>query len=471
MDRVVMLLTSALLALLAQAAPAPPASRPSSAPTPGQLVERIACPSDPSQTYTLYLPSGYTPGRRWPLLLVFDPRGRGTHAAALFRDAAERFGWIVASSDNTQSDGEWEPNRRALAAMWPDVRRAYAVDERRIYAAGFSGGAMVAWVLARSAGEGLAGIIAAGAPDPRDGTADPGRLAWFGSAGRLDFNFLEARQLDERMARAGIPHRLEFFDGAHQWLPAELAMRALGWLELLAMKDGRRTADPSLAAAIVAEDVAYGKALEGAGQLPDARRVYAAVAEHYRGVASVGEAEARARDLDAGQALEKARRAEGRSDDRERELRTSSMRTLGRLASDDVPLGAELVTALNVGRLRASAEGTTYEARAAARVLESIFVQTSFYIPRQFEEKKEYARAAAALEVATAIHPDRPVVWVNLAAARAMAGRRKPALAALEKALEAGFRNAELLRTDVRFASIREAAEFAALVAKIGGER
>jgi hypothetical protein len=51
-------------------------------------------------------------------------------AARIFKDAAERFGWIIA--DNTRSDGPWESNRRAVAAMWPDALMRYAVDERRI---------------------------------------------------------------------------------------------------------------------------------------------------------------------------------------------------------------------------------------------------------------------------------------------------------------------------------------------------
>ena len=151
-------------------------------------MEKVACPSDPAQTYALYLPSAYTTERRWPLLFVFDPRGRGTFAAEIFRDAAERFGWIIASSDNTQSDGAWEPNARALAAMWPDVLRGYAVDPKRIYAAGFSGGASVAWALGRETGA-IAGVIASGAPNPGTESPKPVRFAWFGSAGRADFNF------------------------------------------------------------------------------------------------------------------------------------------------------------------------------------------------------------------------------------------------------------------------------------------
>src|SRR5262245_49964884 len=87
---------------------------------PGRLVERIACPSDPSQTYSLYVPAAYTTARQWPLLLVFDPGARGARAAENFREAAERFGWIVAASE-TSRNGPWEPTRRAINAMWPAV--------------------------------------------------------------------------------------------------------------------------------------------------------------------------------------------------------------------------------------------------------------------------------------------------------------------------------------------------------------
>ena len=61
----------ALVALLAAAAMAPAGPPPAT----GRLVEGLRCASDPSQTYTLFLPSGYSSSRRWPALLVLarDP--------------------------------------------------------------------------------------------------------------------------------------------------------------------------------------------------------------------------------------------------------------------------------------------------------------------------------------------------------------------------------------------------------------
>ena len=105
----------------------------------GELIEGVRCAADPSQTYTLYLPSGHSSERQWPGLLIFDPRGRSVQAAELFRDAAETYGWVILSSNDTRSDGPADPTTKAIRALWPEAHEHYSIDPRRIYAAGFSG--------------------------------------------------------------------------------------------------------------------------------------------------------------------------------------------------------------------------------------------------------------------------------------------------------------------------------------------
>ena len=53
----------------------------------GVLVDPVACDGFPGQSYALYLPAGYTPDRRWPVIYVYDPRERGSLAAELHRAA------------------------------------------------------------------------------------------------------------------------------------------------------------------------------------------------------------------------------------------------------------------------------------------------------------------------------------------------------------------------------------------------
>ena len=57
----------------------------------------------------------------------------------------------------------------------------------------------------------------------------------FATAGTEDFNHLEMRRLDRELTS---PHRLVIFDGGHVWLSSELALQAVEWMELHAMKAG-----------------------------------------------------------------------------------------------------------------------------------------------------------------------------------------------------------------------------------------
>ena len=110
----------------------------------GAITDPVRCGADPGLSYALYLPSAYSPQKPWPILYVFDPRGRGRLAAELFRDVAERRGFLVASSNNTESDNPEAPNDRVISILLEDTHGRLSIDERRIYASGFSGGARMA---------------------------------------------------------------------------------------------------------------------------------------------------------------------------------------------------------------------------------------------------------------------------------------------------------------------------------------
>ena len=229
-----------LLLVASVAAEEPPPLRA----TAGEMVENITCVSDPSQTYTLYLPETFENTRRWPVLLIFDPRGRSVRAADIFRAAADTYGWMIVSSDNTRSDGDWEPNLAALKALWPEVLDRLPSDPSRIYASGFSGGAAVAYLLAKTTDQ-VAGIIACGGrffPEHLEGT----NAAIFATAGSADFNSDDMHLVAELMEEQGSPGRLVIFDGAHSWMPVPVATEAVAWMELIAMQRGLREVDEAM---------------------------------------------------------------------------------------------------------------------------------------------------------------------------------------------------------------------------------
>jgi len=81
----------------------------------GQIVDTVRCAADPSQNYALYLPSHYSPDKRWSLILAFDPRARGRAAVEQYQAAAEKYGYVVAGS-NVSRNGP--PAISLAASSW-----------------------------------------------------------------------------------------------------------------------------------------------------------------------------------------------------------------------------------------------------------------------------------------------------------------------------------------------------------------
>lgn len=432
----------------------------------GKIVDGIEAAGDPSQTYAVYLPSSYDPEGAHPLLLVFDPRSRGAFAAELFRAGAESHGWIIVSSNNTRSDGAWEPNIRAVNAIWPDAMKRFAADPKRVYAAGFSGGAIVAWATA-VASQKIAGIIAVGGHLPPEVRGGSSALAHFGAVGGHDFNYLEMREADAYVAGLGAPHRLEVFDGEHAWLPPSLASTATRWLEIVAMREGIRALDEGLISRALAEEIDRAESLEAKGEILAASRHHRMIAETFEGLADVKAHLRRAEELISAPEGKRQAKDEQRWAEWEREQLRNSMRILARIDDPETPFSSTRVASdLRLSDLRKRAAREGEEGAAASRVLASIFVRASFYLPRQLMGEKRWHQAANVLELARSIRETFPVDY-DLAAMYARSGKETKAFEMLERAVELGFESGDHLRADEDFATIRESPRFRKILADL----
>src|SRR6185369_9667902 len=218
-----------LAAGLSLGAQAPP-------PAPGTVHAAVTAITDATNSYALYLSSGYSPAKRWPLLLVFDPFARGEVSVKLFHEAAEKYGFIVISSNNSRN---FEDPSTAIRMLWADVKERYAIDPRRIYTAGLSGGARVASTVALACRNCIAGVIANSAGLPNGATPPgPDVSDWFLAAGTTDFNYPEQLHLKETLDSRKVVSRFVVFEGPHNWMPKEFAERALAWFQLRAMVKG-----------------------------------------------------------------------------------------------------------------------------------------------------------------------------------------------------------------------------------------
>jgi predicted esterase len=462
---VLIILIGAVCAARGLAAPVQPAGLPR-----GVLVERVPCAGQPDQAYALYLPSTYTPDRRWPILYAFDARENGKRAAELFQPAAEAHGWIVVSSWNTASDGPMEPNFTAMHALWADTHARFAIDDSRVYAAGYSGTVRFACVLALTAPGTIAGIIGAGAGFPFGSPPKKDNpFAFFGTVGDRDFNYYEMDDLDAALGTLGLPHRIEHFSGLHDWPPADLALKAVAWMELQAMKTGKREKSPALVEAEWARDRERARA-QAAVHPADALHTWSAMAADYAGLRDVAEAEREAAALAASPACRRELRERAERDRRDKDLLARAPGILARGKPCNEPVTAARIAAeLKIPELKKRAESSDLEeSLSATRILNTYRGQTLFYQPQSFLEKKEYDRAIFMLTVGTEIDTDDPGIWVSIASVQARKGKpgRKKALDALRTALDKGLSDPALLDRE-SFAGLRQDEEFRRILAQV----
>jgi predicted esterase len=443
------------------------------APTPGAIVDAIVCTDDPTQSYALYLPSNYTAERAWPIVYCFDPAARGRRPVERFRAAAELYGYIIVGSNNSRNNLR-EGIATVVNALLRDTYRRFRLDAHRKYAAGFSGGARVACAVGTSVD--FAGIIASGA-----GFSDkvvPAKLApaFFGSAGREDFNYSELKQIDAALAAQHARHRLVIFEGSHEWLPEPQATEALGWMELQAMRSGLRPKDEALVGTLLRQRLQAAAVLKNPGE---AYEGYLAISADFDGLTDVSEPAGKAATLKDTKPVRQYFKDEKRAEQQEQRWRENLYGAIAasknwtpfqsqrdaasprrRLPAADDSLGGasmEEWAPANSDRaedtdryavLRDIVREVTRESKtnvAARRALSGAFGSSSEQ-GRYLMDDKNYAAAAECFEAAAIIRPESPASYVELTRAYALLGNKPKARECLQNAIVNGLNDPERIK-------------------------
>lgn len=429
-----------------------------------EVIEKVTCQADPEQSYALFLPPGYTPEKKWPIIYAFDPGGRGAVPVKLFKAAAERFGFIVAGSNNSRNGIDVSA---IVKTFWADTHERFSLDERRVYTTGFSGGARVASAVALGYRDAVAGVVAAsGGLPPNANLSSPRQFVFFGTAGTEDFNFPEMQQLKRKLDEAGVTNRLAIFAGGHDWPPAETCSDAVGWLEVQAMKSGSRAKDDKLIDERLSLRTKAARDYETAQKLYEAYLEYEALVTEFRGLRDTNEFAAAAERLRNSKEVQAGIKGE-RAEEHSQAMLSAKLRSLvGRLQDAETYPEAMVELRSNLSDLAKKSESSKSEAerRVAQRVLQSLVVaiyEEAFAL----KQRKNYAAIPAKLELVALITPRDSQVFYYLAVAYAQVGNKSKATTALSRAVERGFSDLAKIEQNEDFAILRNEADYKKLIA------
>lgn len=467
--RLPILANSLVLLCLVAATVLPAASQTAGASVPlprGQIIDNVACEDDPDQSYALYLPSAYTPEKRWPIVYGFDPAARGKVPVRLYKDVAEKNGYIFAASNNWRN---FSDSAKDATAMWQDTHIRLSLDERRSYTTGFSGGARMAGYLALHCKQcQIAGVIAHGAGYPTGGMPSASIL-YFLAVGDQDFNWPEVITIRREREEQGWPYRVQVFAGPHQWAPPEIFEDAIEWMQLKAMQAGNVPPDDGFLAQFFrrVQEQAEDAAKQGDALVQLA--AYRLLLSDFSGLKDVTQYEPRLAALKASPQLKAALKKEQEQITTQQSLVAEIAPQLKALATADAEQRAALRGTVYTGMRRLKDESANAKdeekRRVYSRAFDGLWVEAIEAGQAEFESK-HFGTAEYYFELMSEI--DRsPSPLLLLAETRTATGNRKQAIKDLREAIKRGLKNPETLEKDRNLQPLHSDADFQKLLAEL----
>jgi tetratricopeptide (TPR) repeat protein len=300
-------------------------------------------------------------------------------------------------------------------------------------------------------------------------------FVFIGAAGVDDINYPELKSLDELLTKARIIHRIQTFEGRHEWPPVAVATSAVEWMELQAMKSGKRPRDDDFIDATWQQKLSDAKTLEEAKKYNEAYQRYSELAQTFNGLRDVAQIETKVNQLGNSREVKAAIREEQAQIRKQRELE-SRLHTL--IAARDggasinqseegFDAGNLLPKILNDLRKQSKASEDSTQRRVARRVLDGLFVGLFEQGISLLQTEKNYAASIKPLKLATEVNPDRPGAFFYLAWAYAANRDKKKSLQYLNTAVEKGFSDTAMITGNKAFDSLRTDPEYQQIMTRL----
>ena len=435
-----------------------------------QVTDTVRCHDAVGQSYALFQPAQYDNKKSWPVILIFDPGARGRTGINSFIEAGRKYGFILACSNNSRN-GPLGDSFIAAAAMLKDVEERFNVDQRRIYASGFSGGSRFATAFAVKEKK-ISGIIGCGAGLPNDRNYLPSGnsgFLYFGLAGTLDMNYPEMFELISFFDnRTRVISYLRTFSGGHQWPAPDLITEAVEWLLLQTMNRKTIPSDPTFLSYVENKTQNLINSQLSSGNMIDAIRYMRFASRDFQGTPFASRMNQSLTDSEKSPEYKTATRKWNKMVANEQERKATYLNHLSEIFTSGSL--SDSTSSLLIGETRALIKlrdkGSAENSQMASRVLNFISILcseqgTSFYRDRG------YVQAALLFEICTLSDSENPNNYYNLARSLAQSGKSKKSVDALSAAVKHGFNSRKTVEADPAFGNIRKDARYKELIGKL----
>ena len=188
-------------------------------------------------SYELFIPSGYSKAKKYPLFVTLSPGGNGRDFEKSAGYVCNKMGFIMVGSNDFRNGVPSNIVLPKVDAMIADVSRKYSVDKSKIYIGGFSGGGMGSYFMAvRKPGFFKGLVINNGRIHPsylKVGTMRKMRVKRVAIMSSDADNVVKRSLLEDQarlLRKAGVTVKFIKWKGGHSIAPSSIYEQALKWV-------------------------------------------------------------------------------------------------------------------------------------------------------------------------------------------------------------------------------------------------
>lgn len=425
----------------------------------GQLIKSVACESDTTVRYSLYLPAKYDTSGAYPVIFFFDAEARGELAVSRLKNIAGKLGYIVIGSLNSKNGLPPEQYDYIASKLFDDAGSKLAVDGRRLYAAGFSGGARQAMLLALKRTD-IAGVIGCSAGMPQWDQQLPSSFFYIGIAGKKDFNYSEMANLELQLAGSPLPHQFLYRDGTHEMPSSDDFSEAITMLQINAIKTSLASRNEPLVndfINITEEKIAK---LTQKKLLVDADHSYAMLVNQLDGLTNVAGFKKKMDELEKSSQFILAKKQKEKADADERNLQQTYSQAFS--ARDNRWWRASI----NELHLQSKSTANPYDALMKKRVLAYIALMAHMNYDAAVKQNAT-AKQKDFLDIKVLAEPEIPMGYYLQSVFYSRAGNQQEAAKMIRKAVFLGFQDEPKLVSEPLLTFIKSSPEYPKLLEKI----
>ncbi|MFT6930999.1 MAG: hypothetical protein ACJAQ7_002495 [Sediminicola sp.] len=113
----------------------------------GVVTDSVIVNDSIQESFALYLPKDFEISKNWPVIFLFDEKGRGRQLLRFFQEAAEKEGYILAASNNVHDSLPISQNIIISNRMLNKTFQLFSIHPKRVYTGGRSNGGRLASVI------------------------------------------------------------------------------------------------------------------------------------------------------------------------------------------------------------------------------------------------------------------------------------------------------------------------------------